>query len=210
MSLLDAERARRKRLEQRQNLGASEVVRHLRENWGDDLAPAPGGASSSTGFRAKENAKSVATKRAEEIQGLFKTTEKKTNVLEVVRGVVSNDANEKSIFVADAKDLLIEARWRRKQAAFRPAKRPGDDTEQSGGTVFGTLLGDGRWESCAACLHAWNNWARRLRFERNRDSMRAALAWDDPDRAAAVMRARETLAKSDRVTWLSVQFCRKV
>ncbi|CAK9046440.1 unnamed protein product [Durusdinium trenchii] len=35
--------------------------------------------------------------------------------------------------------------------------------------------------------------------------MRAALVWNDPGRASAVIRARETLAKSDQVTWLSVQ-----
>ena len=28
------------------------------------------------------------------------------------------------------------------------------------------MLGDGHWETCAACLNAWQNWFRRVKFER--------------------------------------------
>ena len=36
----------------------------------------------------------------------------------------------------------------------------------AGARVFGSLLGDGHWETCAACINAWQNWARRVKYER--------------------------------------------
>lgn len=210
MSLLDAQRKRHKALGQRHGLGASEVVRQLRHDFEQETgneAKGPKSAASQYqaagfGFRAREDATSVASARAEEIHGLFKTTEKKTNVLEVVRSVV-NDTQQKQLEPLDKSRKKVLKALKRRMSDMH-----GDDLANS--KIFGFLLGDGVWETCAACMHAWQNWFRRVRFDRNRQSMRAALTWDDPERANAVMRARETLAKSDQVTWLSVQFCRKV
>eukprot|EP00434_Breviolum_minutum_P041376 symbB.v1.2.036806.t1/scaffold5284.1/size28900/2 len=237
MSLLEAQRQRHKALNRRHGLGASEVIRQLRHDFVQETGGAAEAGSAprsaahphqltGPGFRPREDATSVASARAEEIQGLFKTTKKKTNVLEVVRGVVSDiqaqeqkdvdqvDKSRKNKFFKASKRLGIVTILLTEIApvgcfiARRLSDLHGDDIASL--RVFGSLLGDGLWETCAACINAWQNWFRRVKFERNRQSMRAALAWDDPARATAVMRARETLAKSDQVTWLSVQFCRKV
>lgn len=212
MSLLEAQRQRHKALGQRHGLGASEVIRQLRHDFEQETgteARGPKSAAASQyqvagfGFKAREDATSVAAARAEEIHGLFKTTEKKTNVLEVVRSVVNDTQEQKQVEPLDKSRKKIFKTLKRRMSDMH-----GDDLANS--KIFGFLLGDGIWETCAACMNAWQNWFRRIKFERNRQSMRAALAWDDPERASAVMRARETLAKSDQVTWLSVQFCRKV
>ncbi|CAK9054336.1 Dynein axonemal heavy chain 9 (Axonemal beta dynein heavy chain 9) (Ciliary dynein heavy chain 9), partial [Durusdinium trenchii] len=123
---------------------------------------------------------------------------------EVVRGVVMDTLDTVKQDEKGKNDTMD--RWRKKAYNYKTSKRRFSDGDPLASVrVFGSLLGDGHWETCAACLNAWQNWFRRVKFERNRQSMRAALVWNDPGRASAVIRARETLAKSDQVTWLSVQ-----
>ncbi|OLP77851.1 hypothetical protein AK812_SmicGene42043, partial [Symbiodinium microadriaticum] len=261
MSLLDAQRQRRRALDERQEIrSASEVVRHLRQRVqleglrGDALVLEEAAGTATSGFSASST--STGNFRTDR---LFKTTEKKTNVLEVVRGVFQNDPQQdRSVFAAaEAKDLIIEdygkvatmltgdamdeekhcysgVLERYHHLKLQPstlnilnamAYFMGDIDGMSNletiveelkqlkhqvSGLFGTLFGEGSLGACAACFHAWHLWFQRGHYERNRRRFRESLAWDDPTRAGAVIQARKTLAKSDKVTWLSVKFCRKV
>lgn len=194
-----------------------DVIRDLRRDLGGPagglreasagLAATLPGPASGTRRPATNSAAAFSERHVQGCQGLFKKVKKKTNVFEIVRGVVSDE--EEQAGVPFAPTLCDAARRGAFRGRLRKRLGPAPTTSSSQVTVeeetrAQRLVERRSTNLSRALLEAWHSFVRRDLFARKRAAFQAVFIWDDPVRARMVMSVRQTIFDAEKLSWFSV------